>query len=321
MTPPLPLSFRRLAWGTLGYSVLVVLWGGVVRASGSGAGCGDHWPFCNGEIIPSNPALNTVVEFAHRVTSGIALPLVLWLAWQAFRVAPRGAAVRKAAVASVGFMVLEAALGAGLVLFEYVAYNPSIARAVWMAAHLVNTLLLLGALALTAWWASGGSVPRRVPAGRAAGVGAALVSVLVLAMGGAVTALGDTLVVGGGLDPATDSVVATLVSLRIFHPLMAFVALGVVGATVWFNRGSGAAVVARGTTVLALFVVQMGIGALNVSLLVPVWLQIVHLLVTDVIWIALVIWAAEALAVAGTVSGTVRVGAREPVARSGGIPA
>ena len=318
---PFPLSFRRLAWGALIYNVLVVLWGGVVRASGSGAGCGDHWPFCNGEIIPSNPALNTVVEFAHRVTSGIALPLVFFLVWQAFRLAPKGAAIRKAAVASGVFIVLEAALGAGLVLFEYVAYNPSIARAVWMAGHLVNTLLLLGALALVAWWASGGSVPRRVAPARAAGVGAALVSVLVLACGGAVTALGDTLVIGGGLDPATDPVVATLVSLRLFHPAMAFVALGVVAASVWQNRGSGAAVAQRGTTVLALFVVQMGIGALNVSLMVPVWLQIVHLLVTDVIWIALVIWAAEALAVSGVVSGTVPVEAREPVARSGGIPA
>ncbi len=295
MTPSSPDRFRRLAWGVLGYTVLVILWGGVVRASGSGAGCGDHWPFCNGEIVPSNPALNTVVEFAHRVTSGLALPLVLVLAWQAFRVAPRGAAVRKAAVASVGFMVLEAALGAGLVLFEYVAYNPSFARAVWMAAHLVNTLLLLGALTLVAWWASGGSVPRGVAPARAVAVGAALSAVLVLAMGGAVTALGDTLVVGGGLDPALDPVVATLVSLRLFHPAMAFVALAVVGASVWQARGSGQAVVNRGMAVVGMFVAQMGVGALNVSLLVPVWLQIVHLLVTDVIWIALVIWAAEAL--------------------------
>ena len=296
MTTPLPDRFKRLAWGVLAYNVLVILWGGVVRASGSGAGCGDHWPFCNGEVIPSDPALNTVVEFAHRVTSGISLPLVLFLVWRAFRLAPRGAAMRKAAGAAGLFIVLEAALGAGLVLFRYVAYNPSYARIVWMAGHLVNTLLLLGALTLVAWWASGGSVPRRVSAGHAGAVGAALAAVLVLAMGGAVTALGDTLVIGGGLDPASHPVVATLVGLRLVHPAMAFVALAVVGASVWSARGSGQAIVARGTAVLGLFVVQMGIGAINVGLLTPVWLQIVHLLVTDVIWISLVIWAAEALA-------------------------
>ena len=264
------------------------------------------------------------------MTSGIALPLVFFLVWRAFQLAPRGAAMRKAAGAAGVFIVLEAALGAGLVLFEYVAYNPSYARAVWMAGHLVNTLLLLGALALVAWWASGGAVPRRVAGRRAVAVGAALGAVLVLAVGGAVTALGDTLVVGGGLDPAADPVVAALVSVRLFHPLMAFVALGVVGASVWQSRRSGQAVVGRGMTVLGLFVAQMGVGALNVGLLVPVWLQIVHLLMTDVIWIALVVWAAEALAVSGPVRDApvrhapVRDAVRQPagrLSRPGGMAA
>ena len=232
------------------------------------------------------------------MTSGLALPLVLVLVWQAFRLAPRAdahtVAIRRAAVAAGVFIVLEAALGAGLVLFRYVAYNPSYARAVWMAAHLVNTLLLLGALTLVAWWARGGSVPRRVSPVRAASVGAALAAVLVLAVGGAVTALADTLAVGGGLDPADHPVVAALVGVRWVHPAIAFVALGVVSVSVWASRGT--AVVQRGTTVLALFVVQMGLGAINVGLNVPVWMQIVHLLMTDVLWIALVVWAAEALA-------------------------
>ncbi len=289
-----PVGFRRYAWTVLGYNVLVILWGGVVRASGSGAGCGDHWPFCNGEVIPSNPALNTIVEFAHRVSSGLALPAVVVLVVWAFRLFGRGSGVRKAAVASGVFIVLEAALGAGLVLFKYVAYNPSYARAVWMGAHLVNTLLLVASLTLVAWWASGGSVPRSVALGRAATVGAALGSVLILAMGGAVTALADTLAVGGGLDPADHPVVAALVSVRWLHPTMAFVALAVVGASVWSGRGTAAG--QRGMTVLGLFVAQMGVGTLNVALNVPVWMQILHLLVTDVVWIALVIWATEALA-------------------------
>ncbi len=289
-----PGGFRRFAWAVLGYNVLVILWGGVVRASGSGAGCGDHWPFCNGELIPTNPALNTIVEFAHRVSSGLALPAVVALVVGAFALFGRGSAVRKAAVASGAFIVLEAGLGAGLVLFEYVAYNPSYARAVWMGAHLVNTLLLLASLTLVAWWASGGSVPRDVAPGRAVSVGAALVSVLILAMGGAVTALADTLTVGGGLNPAEHPVVAALVGVRWLHPAMAFVAVAVVGASVWTSRGT--AVVQRGMTVLGLFVAQMGVGALNVALNVPVWMQILHLLVTDIVWISLVIWAAEALA-------------------------
>ena len=293
-------TVRRTAWGVLGYTVLVILWGGFVRASGAGAGCGDHWPLCNGEVVPTAPAFNTVVEFGHRVTSGLALPAVLVLAWLVFRAFPARSPVRKAAVASVAFMVLEAAIGAGLVLLEYVAYNPSIARAVWMAAHLTNTFLLLGALTLTAWWAEGRAVPRLRPSRRAAAVGLTLASVLVLGAGGAVTALGDTLVLGGGLDPAEDPVVATLVAARVFHPTMAFVVLAVLGATVLATRAPGPRRIGLG--VLAVYLAQMGLGALNVWLMAPVWMQIVHLFVTDVIWVGLVVFASEALAAPAAVA-------------------
>lgn len=301
-------TVRRVAWGVLGYTILVILWGAFVRASGSGAGCGDHWPLCNGEVIPTAPTFNTVVEFGHRVTSGLALPAVLLLAWVAFRRFPAGSPVRTGAVASVAFMVLEAAIGAGLVLFEYVAYNPSIARAVWMAAHLTNTFLLLGALTLTAWWAEGGAVPRWRWSRRDVLIGLSVVSTIVLGAGGAVTALGDTLVLGGGLDPATDPVVATLVAARVFHPTMAFVVLAILAATVAASRTAGPRVTTMGMGVLGLFVGQMALGALNVWLMAPVWMQIVHLLVTDIIWIGLVIFAAEALAAPD------RVEADEPAA-------
>ncbi len=289
-------TVRRVAWGVLGYTVLVILWGGFVRASGAGAGCGAHWPLCNGEVLPTAPALNTVVEFGHRLTSGLALPAVLALAWLVFRAFERGSPVRKAAVASIVFMLLEAAIGAGLVLFEYVAYNPSIARAVWMAAHLTNTFLLLASLTLTAWWAEGRGVPTPRVSGPHFLVGLSLVATLVLGAGGAVTALGDTLVLGGGLDPATNPVVATLIGARVFHPTMAFVVLAVLGATVVVNRPAGPRVTAKGMALLGLFVVQMSLGTLNVWLQAPVWMQIVHLLMTDLIWIGLVVFASEVLA-------------------------
>ncbi len=292
----LPRPVVRLAWGAVAYTLLVILWGAFVRATGAGAGCGAHWPLCNGEILPTDPTRNTLVEFGHRVTSGLALPLVLWVAWRVFRTSSPGMAVRRVAVVGVVFMVLEAALGAGLVLFEYVAYNPSIARALWMAAHLANTFFLLAAMTLTAWWASGAPIPRLRADGRTFAVGAALLSVLALGAGGAVTALGDTLVLGGGLDPATDPVVATLVSARIYHPAMAFVALFVLSLAVWSARPAGPEVVRRGMLVVAVMVVQMALGALNVALLAPVWMQLVHLFVSDLIWIGLIVFASESLA-------------------------
>ena len=147
--------FAIYAWGTLGYNILVILWGAVVRATGSGAGCGSHWPLCNGEVVPRAATTEMIIEFSHRLTSGLALiSTVILLIW-AYRRYEKGHIVRRAAQFAMFFMVTEALVGAGLVLLEYVAFNESVARAYWMAAHLINTFLLLAALTLTAWWASG----------------------------------------------------------------------------------------------------------------------------------------------------------------------
>ncbi|MEM1044434.1 MAG: COX15/CtaA family protein, partial [Bacteroidota bacterium] len=290
-------TVQKFAWGVLGYTILVILWGAFVRASGSGAGCGDHWPLCNGEVIPTDPTFNTIVEFGHRLTSGLALPAVFVLMWLAWRHFGPGSPVRKAAAASVFFMVVEAAIGAGLVLFEYVAYNASIGRAVWMAAHLTNTLFLVAAITLTAWWAEGGSTPRWRLSARSVSLVATLIATVILSAGGAVTALGDTLILGGGLSPETNAVVATLIAARVFHPTMAFVVLAILGAAVWVNRRATLQVTQLGMGVLGLFVAQMALGALNVWLMAPIWMQIIHLLVTNLIWIGLVVYTTEALAV------------------------
>src|SRR5690606_27100055 len=124
--------------------------------SGSGAGCGSHWPLCNGVVLPRAPAIETIIEFTHRITSGLALvAVVVMLVWAYRKFAP-GHRVRRGAVVVVVFMVMEALLGAGLVLFELVAHNASMTRAFSMIAHLLNTFLLIGAISVTAWWASGG---------------------------------------------------------------------------------------------------------------------------------------------------------------------
>src|SRR5688572_19392438 len=114
------MPFRRFAIITLGYNLLVIVWGAYVRASGSGAGCGKHWPLCNGVVVPESASTATMIEYAHRITSGLALVLVVVLAIWAFRVAPRGDRLRKAAVVSLVFIVTEALVGAGLVLLELV---------------------------------------------------------------------------------------------------------------------------------------------------------------------------------------------------------
>jgi heme A synthase len=292
-------AFARYAWGVLVYNLVVILWGAFVRATGSGAGCGSHWPLCDGQVVPRAPSLEMMIEFSHRITSGLALlaavGLVVW-AWRAYL---RGHRVRRGAAVSLLFLILEALIGAGLVLFEYVAANDSIARAYWMAGHLLNTFLLLGALTLTAWWATGG-LPLRVRGQGALGwvLSAALVSVALLGANGGITALGDTLLLTAGISPEESAVVATLRDLRILHPLLAFVVGAIVAGAVWaVNRWRPSPGVQRfGRIVLVLYGGQLLLGALNVALKAPVWIQLSHLLLADLIWITLVLLAATAFA-------------------------
>jgi len=293
----------RFAWTVLGWNVAVILWGAFVRATGSGAGCGAHWPLCDGEVVPLAPAIETQIEFMHRLTSGVALLLVLALAVWVFRKRPQGHRARHAAVASVALILTEAAVGAGLVLFRLVAENESVARALVMAAHLVNTFLLLAALALTAHWSTLDPPLGRKTASRDRWVfGLGALVFLLVGTSGAVAALGDTLYPArslfGALAEDLSPAAHVLVRLRLAHPLLAFagtlaVALAA-GRVLRSTPDPGTRRAAWALAVLALL--QVAAGLLNVALLAPVCMQILHLLFADLLWIAFVLVTARTLA-------------------------
>jgi len=297
----------RFAWVVLGWNLVVIGWGAFVRATGSGAGCGAHWPFCNGEVVPRAPAIETMIEFTHRATSGIALLLVALLALWVFRDRPKGHLARKAAGCALAFILVEAALGAGLVLFRLVAENESVARALVMATHLVNTFLLLASLALTAHWAADDAPPRRDAAARDGWV-FALCAIALLAVGksGAIAAFGDTLYPAqsllGGLAQDLSPTVALLVRLRVAHPFLALAgALAVAFAAGRVLHATDDRTTRRAAWVVpALALLQVAAGLLNLALLAPVWMQLVHLLLADLLWVAFVLLAARALALPRT---------------------
>jgi heme A synthase len=294
--------FAKLAWFTLGWTVLDILWGAFVRATGSGAGCGNHWPTCNGVILPTPEHIETLIEFTHRTLSGVALILVLILLIWGWRSYPKGHPVRTGVTGSAAFILLEAALGAGLVLLDLVAGNSSAARAFAVAVHLLNTFFLLAFLALTAWWASGGKALSLRDRGRLPllfGIG--LAGVALLAMAGAVTALGDTLfparTLAQGLAQDAEAGASFLVRLRVIHPVIAIlVGLYSLGLVRTLFRRSADRTVRRLCWVLGgLVLTQLTAGVINVLLLAPIWMQIVHLFLADSVWISYVLLAAAAL--------------------------
>jgi heme A synthase len=295
--------FARYSWLTLAFNVAVVLWGSIVRATGSGAGCGSHWPLCNGVVVPQSHRIETIIEFSHRLTSGVALLLVLGLVVWAFRLLPRGHAARAAAVWAMIFMVGEAALGAALVLFQLVADNPSMNRAAVTSTHLVNTFLLLAALTLTAHFASGGGPFRlRGHGWWSGGFALGLFGLLLSGVSGATAALGDTLYPSRSLTAALQQDLSPtghlLIRLRIFHPGIAIASglLALYLAMTLLKRRLGPETRRFAGWTAALVFTQVLMGTVNVLLLAPVWLQVIHLLVADLLWIAFVRLGAAALA-------------------------
>lgn len=285
--------FGSYAWVVLAYTLFVILFGAWVRITGSGAGCGEHWPTCQGDVVPRAPGLQTIIEYTHRTTSGLLGPLCLGLVvWAHLR---KERTARRLSWLVTLFVVFEALIGALLVKKGLVASDTSLARAIVVGLHLGNTLLLTGSGALLAWRGSGHWLRfSRRPADVVS-----LVLVFVVSMMGAVTALGDTLFpvaatdgpgmfahVRDGLDAGSHF----LIRLRAVHPIMATaVALWLL----WQADAPGPSPTTESTTVRrvlkALVWAQLACGFANVALSAPGWMQLVHLGLAQGVWVALVL--------------------------------
>lgn len=295
-------GFTRYAWWVLAVNLGVILWGALVRATGSGAGCGGNWPLCNGQVFPPSSTMETLIEYTHRVTSGLALLMVVGMLVWAWREYPRGHAVRRGAGWSMAFMISEALLGAALVLFDWVVDNTSLARVIVQVVHLLNTHFLLAAITLTAWTASGRRLApwKRDRSSFLWALG--LVGILTLSAAGAVTALGDTIfppeTLASGIQQDFSPTAHFLVRLRVWHPLLAvgvgFYLLLLSRFTLQSApRGSRLRQLSWG--VIGLYGLQMLAGILNIFLLAPVWMQIIHLALADGIWILYLLLTNEKL--------------------------
>ncbi len=316
---PAQKNFSLFAWFVLLFNVPVIIWGAWVRVSYSGDGCGAHWPFCNGQAIPDNMARPTIIEFTHRMMTTADMLLVLALVAFAFWVYPKRHLVRRYAVASLVFLLVEALLGAGLVLFRMVVRSQASGRPWYLSAHLTNTMLLMATMTLTAWIASNGYTHFRIRSATPGLLWSTLITGFV-SVSGAIAALGDMLFPTESLAQGVQRDFASgsplLLRLRLAHPLIALIGAAVVIWLALSAMRSSRSAAAKKTTLwlVALYAFQLLWGAANLSLLAPIWMQLSHLFVADVVWIAMVLAAAESAAAAPVFKDVLRTA----VADSGG---
>jgi cytochrome c oxidase assembly protein subunit 15 len=289
-------AVAKFAWVVVGYFIFVVLLGAVVRATDSGGGCGASWPLCNGDFFPHHPRLATVIEFTHRSTSGVCTVLLIALAVWTFLKTGKNHLARKAVAWAGFFLVAEALLGAALVLNHWVENNISVGRVIAQGIHFTNTLLLMAALTLTAWFLGNDSVDS---AGRG-GVSklAACVTVastILVGATGALAALADTLfpspTLAAGFAQDFAAHAPVLVRMRWLHPAAAVLGFVCVVLLLRAQRPWDRV----GTAVATLLGLQFVLGVADVLLVAPTWLQIVHLLGADLYWVALVMLAGRVL--------------------------
>jgi cytochrome c oxidase assembly protein subunit 15 len=288
--------------GLLIFTFGVILWGAYVRMSGSGDGCGPNWPHCKGSLAQKK----TAIEFFHRASSGLCLLLTLICSFWVLKTekSPHPL-VRKTAYVAIGSILLESALGAGLVLLGLVGKNSSWARAFVMSFHLANTCLLLAALLLLFLRLSPiEKFPELNPSDSPLDQRVShlwqwdsrytklCMSFCLVVSSGGVAALADTLfpassfIVGLLQDFQKDSVL--LLRVRIVHPFFAlcfsFFAFYVVSTfptkTVLAKRFSLA-------FQMGLFL-QLLVGVMNLVLLNPLWMQLIHLGLALILWLCLV---------------------------------
>ena len=296
-------SYAKYSVFVLLYNIVVILWGVFLRASKSGDGCGQHWLTCHGEVIPSAPELKTVIEFSHRVTSGLAfIAVVVLLVWT-FKKFSKGDPLRKTAIGSFIFILTEALVGAGLVLTGNTAETLTAARPFWMAGHLTNTFILLAFLTLNCWYAMGGA---RITFGGKKNVNGALaagaIGIFAVGITGSIAALSNMLfpseTLASGIAADFSETSHLIVRLRVLHPITSvLIGVFIFMLAGWLKRAAGENKRAGfwSGAVSLLVLVQLAFGGLTLLTGAPILMQLGHLLLADALWIAYVVLAAAVL--------------------------
>ncbi|MGZ3775349.1 MAG: COX15/CtaA family protein [Pseudobdellovibrionaceae bacterium] len=289
-------QYRKLAFGVLFYSVLVILWGAWVRISHSGDGCGDTWPLCHGQLIPEAQRGKTWVEYGHRLMSGIYGFIVFYFWWMSRKIYSKDHFARKAALATLIFTITEALLGAKLVLFKLVTTNDTPYRAVVMALHQINSFMLTGAVALT-FAAAISEVDLARPSNKNHTYKFLPWVIVIIGVTGAWASLSNSLFPSNNLwqgfleDFSSNS--HLFIRLRGLHPFFALIGGGALALFFWIKAQTAESQILEKRSLqmtMALFAV-ISFGICTLLFHAPVWMKIVHLALAHTIWTLLLQWS------------------------------
>lgn len=276
---------RLLFYTKLGLvlSVLSILAGAFVRATGSGDGCGATWPTCKGRIIPSLSDTSEIIEFSHRGISGILLIVTLYIFVNS-RKLEKGSIARRAANYLTFFVLFEALIGAVIVIFEWVGLNSSLPRIVAVPIHLVNTFGLLASYVILFKILENKMDSIKNLWDR----NFIIISILFLLTGatGSITALADVLYpsasfIEGFLDDF-DRTSEVLTRLRIFHPVVSTI----LSIALYIESKQLQKRFDINTNFLKFLIfAAVFLGVANVLSNIVLFLSIFHLALADLLWI------------------------------------
>jgi len=286
------IILRRLGLAALVLGFLQIVFGAIVRITGSGLGCGDHWPDCYGSFTPANGGLGLLIEISHRYGAAVLSTAVFALALAAFFKrdepgvgGPGG--VFRSSLAAVGLVVLAALVGAATVKL---ALNPFV-----IVTHLAIAMSLLGVLALTSLRAGGlgalsdmsGASPRTWRAARIAVVLAALTLVL-----GALTANVPGAAVSCGGFPWCRTVTAqgSPLVIQITHRILAFLLFGhLLGMAIAAGKRKEPRVIRQAAWLaFSAAVLQVIIAAAMIEMKFPPAFRSLHQAFGTLVWLAVV---------------------------------
>ncbi len=285
------MKLVNLATAGLVTSILSILAGAIVRATGSGDGCGASWPTCNGKVLPSLNTTSEIIEFSHRSISGILLIITLLLF---IKSKDQGTpSLHKRIINYLTFFVLlEALIGAVIVIYEWVGLNSSLPRIIAVPLHLVNTFALLAFYTLIFFLLRESENDLKNFFDQRLKI--AFILFFLTGATGSITALADVLFPSAsfieGLSDDFDSTSEILTRLRIVHPIVSTVlSIFLFSESNRFKNIFGI----NASAIKILVITGVVLGTLNVVSNIILPLSILHLLLADLLWITYIYKSGE----------------------------